>query len=374
MRNFLLCSLLAAGASACKKDLSSSVKALVNDEQVINHAVSLELVYTDSLYELTGIAVSKSGQIFTNYPLWNKPHKYDVVEITSPTTNKPYPDVRWNSWNKGEPGYFKWVCVQAVYADDNNKLWVVDPASPYMEGVYNHSYKLVKIDLATSKVEKIYRFNYVADENSYINDVRVDTQLGYAYLTNSSEGGIFIINLKTGDIRQVLQGNYSVIANPNYQFTINGKILKQNGAPVKTNSDGIALTPDGSYLYYKPLSDDRLYRIQTKYLRNANLSAAVLGSKVEYLGRFTVSDGMICDEDGNLYLSDAENYRIIKITPDLKKHVVVKSPLLIWPDSFSICDGYLYVSCSQLQKQLKYNTASQQWPPAKPFTIYRLKL
>jgi sugar lactone lactonase YvrE len=264
--------------------------------------------------------------------------------------------------------------VQAVYADDNNKLWIVDPASPFMEGVYKHSYKLVKVDLATNKVEKIYSFNYVADESSYINDVRVDTRLNYAYLTNSSEGGIFVADLKTGDIRQVLQGHYSVIANPNYQFTIDGKILKQNGAPVKINSDGIALTPDGSYLYYKPLSDDRLYRIQTKYLRDENLSAAVLGSKVEYLGKYSASDGMIFDEDGNLYLSDAENYRIIKITPGLEKHVFIKSPLLIWPDSFSIYDGYLYVSCSQLQKQPIYNTASQQWPPATPFTIYRVKL
>ena len=95
---------------------------------------------------------------------------------------------------------------------------------------------------------------------------------------------------------------------------------------------------------------------------------------MEYLGKFSASDGMIFDKQGNLYLSDAENYRIVKITPDLKMQVLISSPLLIWPDSFSIEDGYLYVSCSQLQKQPKYNTASPTWPPATPFTIYRLKL
>jgi len=243
-----------------------------------------------------------------------------------------------------------------------------------MKGVYQHSYKLVKFNLNTNKPEKIYRFNYVADENSYVNDVRVDTKLNCAYLTNSNEGGIFVADLEKGEIRQVLQGNFSVIANPNYHFTIDGKELKQNGAPVKINSDGIALTPDGSYLYYKPLTDDRLYRIQTKYLRNKNLSAAQLGAKVEYLGKFTTTDGMIFDEQGNLYMGDLENYRIMKITPDLKMHELIKSNLLSWPDSYSIANGYLYVSCSQLQKQPKYNTASPQWPPATPFTIYKIKL
>ena len=361
---------------ACKKDMQSSQQGTLTSVNA-NEATTahqLQLVYSDSMYELTGVAVSKTGRMFTNYPLWNSPHKYDVVEITSPHQNKPYPNAWANSWNNGEEGLFKWVCVQAVYVDDNDKLWIVDPASPYMKGVYKHSYKLVKFNLSDNKPERIYRFNYVADENSYVNDVRVDTHLNYAYLTNSNEGGIFVVNLETGKIRQVLQGNFSVVSNPNYVFNIDGKILKEKGAPVKINSDGIALTPDGFYLYYKPLTDNRLYRIETKYLRNENLSAAQLGAKVEYLGKFTTTDGMIFDKQGNLYLGDVENYRIMKITPDLKMHVLVQSPLLSWPDSYSIANGYLYVSCSQLQKQQKYNTASAQWPPATPFTIYRIKL
>jgi sugar lactone lactonase YvrE len=373
MKKLLPCLLLLF--AACKKDLQNSQVSAVNSTSNATTASgSLELVYSDSMYELTGVAVSKTGRMFTNYPLWNRPHKYDVAEITSTTQNRPYPDLPANSWNNGEDGLSKWVCVQSVYVDDEDKLWVVDPASPFMKGVYQHSYKLVKFDLATNKSERVYRFNYAADENSYINDVRVDTHLDYAYLTNSNEGGIFVVDLKTGNIRQVLQGHYSVIADPNYKFTINGKLFKQNGAPVKINSDGIALTPDGIYLYYKPLSDDRLYRIQTKYLRDENISAAELGSKVEYLGRYTTTDGMIFDPQGNLYLGDLENSRIIKITPDLQMHELVKSPLLDWPDSYAVANGYLYVSCSQLEKQPKYNTASPQWPPATPFTIYRIKL
>ncbi len=365
---------MACSIISCKKDFSTNSAVATSEFNTTTAKRSLELVYTDSMYELVGIAVSKTGRMFTNYPLWNQPHKYDVVEISGINSRKPYPNEEANSWKDGEDGVRKWVCVQAVYIDDDDKLWVLDPASPYFKGVYQHSYKLVKFNLETDKPEKIYRFNYVADVNSYINDVRVDTKLNYAYLTNSNEGGILIIDLNTGKIRQVLQGSPSVISDPSYHFMIDGKELKQMGAPAKFNSDGIALTPDGKYLYYKPTTDNKLYRIQTKYLRDESLSAAKLASKVENLGEFSSSDGMIFDKDGNLYLSDAENYRIIKITPDLKMHVFIASPLLIWPDSFSIQDGFLYVSCSQLQKQPKYNTASPTWPPQTPFTIYKVKL
>jgi hypothetical protein len=41
-------------------------------------AAALQLVYSNSMYELTSAAVSKTGQMFINYPLWNHPHKYDV--------------------------------------------------------------------------------------------------------------------------------------------------------------------------------------------------------------------------------------------------------------------------------------------------------
>jgi hypothetical protein len=44
-------------------------------------AAALQLIYSNSKYELTSAAVSKTGQMFINYPLWNHPHKYECVEI-----------------------------------------------------------------------------------------------------------------------------------------------------------------------------------------------------------------------------------------------------------------------------------------------------
>src|SRR5207237_959959 len=106
------------------------------------------------------------------------------------------------------------VCVQAVYIDANDMLWVVDPACPFMEQVVPGSVKLVQIDLTTNSIAKTYYLDGVVSEKSYINDVRVDTERQVAYLTNSNEGGIVVVDLASGKARQLLQNHYSVKDDP----------------------------------------------------------------------------------------------------------------------------------------------------------------
>jgi hypothetical protein len=65
-------------------------KPYTMQEQSVND--KLELVFSDDTYQLTGVAVSKDGRMFTCYPLWPGPHKWDVVEIIGPDECKPYPD------------------------------------------------------------------------------------------------------------------------------------------------------------------------------------------------------------------------------------------------------------------------------------------
>ncbi|RDC66123.1 hypothetical protein AHMF7616_04754 [Adhaeribacter pallidiroseus] len=116
-----------------------------------------------------------------------------------------------------------------------------------------------------------------------------------------------------------------------------------------------------------------MYRIQTEYLRNPDLSEQELKMHVQDLGRFTTTDGMIFDLDGNLYLGDYQNYAIVQITPDLEMKTIMKDDRLIWPDSYSLStDGHLYISCSQINKQPDYNEGKNQ--RTLPYTIYRMPL
>jgi sugar lactone lactonase YvrE len=334
--------------------------------------VELEQVFTDDQYQLTGVAVSKDGRVFTCYPLWPGPHKWGVVEIVGPDACIPYPDEHWNSWKPGDDGKSKWVCVQAVYVDDENYLWVVDPACPNMEQVYDNI-KLVKFNLGSNSVERVYTFDGILSDKSYINDVRVDTQRKVAYLTNSNEGGIVVVDLESGEIRQVLSNHYSVKHDPSFTLIVDGKEFKKNGEPVHLQSDGIALTHDGEWLYYKPLTDNKLYRIRTEHLRDTLVDEEKRQAMVEDLGTFAVSDGMIFDKNGNLYLGDYQNYKIVKITPDQQPEDLINDERLIWPDSYAITDdGYLYISCSQINKQPDYNEGENK--RTSPYAIYRMRL
>lgn len=103
------------------------------------------------------------------------------------------------------------------------------------------------------------------------------------------------------------------------------------------------------------------------------LLPAALGDKVEDIGHFTTTDGMIFDKQGNLYLGDLQRYRIVKIDPTLEMTTLVQDSLLIWPDSYHISkDGYLYISCSQIHKQPEFNNGINK--RTSPYTIYRYKL
>jgi sugar lactone lactonase YvrE len=334
--------------------------------------VKFQTVYTDMDYQPTGIAVSSKGRIFISFPKWSDTYKNAVVEMYPDGATRPYPNEYMNSFKEGDNGRAKWVSVQSVFVDELDQLWVVDPASPNMEGIYQRSDKLVKIDLKTDQVVKTYTFDHTTDADSYINDVRIDNKNQFAYLTNSSTGGIIVLNLENGKSAMYLTKHASVKSDPSYTFKPGGKELETEKGPAKIHSDGIALSPDMEYLYYKPLTDNRLYRIETKYLRAKKPDDAKLAKKVEDMGYYNTTDGMIFDGAGNLYMGDIEENAIVRINTKHKKEVLMRDARLSWPDSYAIHGGYLYISCSQIQHMPKFNGGEST--RKGPYAIYRMKL
>ena len=333
----------------------------------------LEQVYSDNTYQFTGVAVSAKGRLFVTYPRWDGPYKYAVVEVMKDGTAKPFPDAAMNEWGPGQDGQNKWVCVQTAYVDDNDYLYIVDPAAPQLGKVVDNAVKVVKFNLNTNQIEKVYHFPLTIDNHSYLNDIRVDTKKQVAYITNSGTGGIIILDLTTGNSRQVLQNHKSVHPDPNTKFIIDGKELKKQGQPVAFQSDGIALTRDGSYLYYKTITDKKLNRIKTSALLDSNLTGQQLAGAVEDLGEIAHTDGMEFDWKGNLYMGDPTTYELIRVTPDHQLHPWIKSADLIWPDTYSVSkDGYIYVTTSQINKQPAYNDGVNK--RTQPYKVYKIKL
>jgi sugar lactone lactonase YvrE len=297
----------------------------------------------ESKIQWTGVAVSREGRIFVNYPRWLEDLPYSVAEITGNGEVKPYPSQEWNNWNSSLSPEDHFVCVQSVCVDANNDLWILDPASPLLQGVVAGGPKLVRVDLKTNQVAQVIRFDTsIAPPNSYLNDLRVEIKTNIAYITDSGEGAIVVVDLNNGNNRRLLAGHYSTTAEDS-SLTIAGRKI-----PIMVHSDGIALDTRGGYLYYQALSGHTLYRIKTEYLQDTALTEENLGKLVEKVGNSGASDGLLY-KDGYIYLTSIELNAIRRIAPGGEPELVVQDSLLQWPDSFAPGpDGSIYLTTSRI--------------------------
>lgn len=323
-----------------------------------------------SLVQWTGVAVVRDGRVFASFPRLETDVVPYSLAVVDGTTAAPFPDAAWNAWDPSVAPQNHFVCVQALYTDANNFLWVLDAASPQMRGVVRGGAKLLKFDPVTGQLAQRVDFDgTVAHLNSYLNDVRVDAQKNFAYISDSNEGAIIVVDLATGRSRRLLSDNPST-KSENLTLTVEHRLwVNSNGLSPSVDVDGLALTPKGDFLYYHALTAHGLYRIGTQYLQDETLSAAQLATHVEYLGNSDPTDGMIYDPKGNLFLTSILRNEITRFSDDIggKSQSVAQDDQLKWPDSFALGpEGALYVTTSQLHIPRKERT--------DPYRIFKLNI
>jgi sugar lactone lactonase YvrE len=323
----------------------------------------VEVAHSDRQW--TGISVAPDGGIFVNYPRWSDNVPFSVGALRGDGTVSPYPDMETNRWAPGVDPASHFVCVQSVVFDSDGFLWVLDPANPKFQGVVAGGAKLVKIDLANGRTLQTVRFAPpVITNNSYLNDVRIDTSRKTAYITDSGSGAIIVVDLASGGSRRLL-GNDRSTRSEGTILTIERKPWRRpDGSVPQIHSDGIALDREGKYLYYHALTGRTLYRIATKWLRDPEIGDAVLAGKVENLGETGAAEGMEFGPDGKVYVTALEENGIKGVVAGEKPHIVVQSSKLAWPDTLAFGpDGTLYVTTSQIHRGPH---------PPEPYRIYKV--
>lgn len=325
-------------------------------------------------YQPVGLAVSKdapTARVFVTFPK-RAAYRYGLAEIID-GERRPYPNTEWNQWDSLKP-QDRFISVQALFIDQTNMLWVLDPASPAAGPALVDGVKLLKINLKTNKVVRIYRFDDLPREQTGLNDVQVDSRRQIAYLSDPRRSAIVVLDLASGKSRTVLKGHKSTSADPGFKLVIEGREVRDEaGRPFSSNINGIALTPDFRYLYYRAINQTKLYRIATDRLTNPSLTPDQVEAGVELMGETGVSHGMIADKVGNIYLTDSPNKAIRRFTPARALETVVQDDRLLWPDSFGIsADGHLYVTAAQIHRTPKYNDGQDK--VSYPFKLFKVKL
>jgi sugar lactone lactonase YvrE len=264
-----------------------------------------------------------------------------------------------------------------MYVDDNDFLWVLDPAAPKTEKIVPGGPKLVKIDLSSNQVVKTYAFDTsIAPEHSYLNDVRVDVSKSHALITESGTGAIVVVDLKSGKARRLLAGDASTKVEADKDIVVDGmKIIdRKTGKAPAFQADGIAYDKEQGWLYYHALTGETMYRVKVASLYDESLSPAQLAAKVENLGQTPKPDGMLEGRDGTVYLTEIEKNAIGRFDVSGRKMTtIIRDERLQWPDTMAWgADGKLYVTTSQIHRMPKYHEGQSK--QKGDYKVYRLRL
>ncbi|KAF2147358.1 uncharacterized protein K452DRAFT_348110 [Aplosporella prunicola CBS 121167] len=391
-----------------------SAQDLISDPGTAGPPLELVHLYYDEWP--TGIAVSSTGRMFSNYPPGFDPNntnngqngKYTVAELTSNTTEKAYPTVEINNPPGGAINYSTYpasganfqdhlIGVQSVVIDPLDRLWILDtgraqtPNGTLVPSTYGGP-KLIGVDLSNDTVFKTIVFPAdVAYSDSYPNDVRFDLRpdvtasgAGIAYITDSSDegrNGIIVADLGTGESWRHLTGNPNVHPEKQFVASVWGQTLYSIPGPDMplaywtTGSDGIALSADGDDLYFGQVAGRYLHSVPTKYLRDRSQNSDLLAQgSIQSRGQKGVSDGYETDSNGLIFVGNMEQNAVNWFNPqNATTEVFVRDPRINWVDTMSIgTDGYLYFTVNQLC------FASSFWPGTdrrqRPFALFKVKL
>ena len=333
----------------------------------------------------TGVAVSKNGRIFINYPQWGDPSRFTVAELVN-GIEKPFPSVRVNQYKPGDRQSEKLVSVQSVVIDPTGmRLWMVDTGSFQSRPVQYGGPKLMAVDLASNRVIKTILLPAdVATKGTYLNDVRFDLKrgkAGTAFITDSSpSGGIIVVDLASGQSWRRLTHHASTMSDPGFFPYVESTLLllrPKGESPKRFNvgSDGLAISPDGKSLYYRSLTSRHFYAVSTDGLVDRRFTDAEVAASVRDYGEIAgASDGLEADKDGRIYLTDYENNAIHRFNGNVEElETLISDPRALWPDSMSLADdGYLYYTANQLHRRSIFNNGLDK--RVKPYVLFRIKV
>lgn len=328
-------------------------------------------------HQVTGVAVSRQGRIFVNFPRWTEDSPISVAELGHDGHLTPFPDEDWNAWRNSRRDELApashFVCVQSVVMDHADHLWVLDPAAPAQSHLVPGGAKLVKIDLASNRVALTILFDEeVAPQGSYLNDVRFSPDDRYAYITDSgARGALVVVELASGQSWRMLDGHASTQPEKDVQVKADGHVLRRaDGRGVEFAADGIALSPDGHWLYWQAIKGRSLYRIPAEVLHNAHLPAESVEKAVERVGENGPADGLLIDRCGRMYISAVEE-NAIKVREGDRVRTLLADDRLRWPDSFAEGpDGEIYVTSSHIQDMKWFKPGNG---PQLPTALFRIE-
>lgn len=315
---------------------------------------------------LNGVAVSPQGRVFSSFPRWMDAPTPSLAEAMPDGSFKAFPGDQWNEWREGLSPAEHFVNVHSICADAENCLWAVDDAAPHHQPHLQGGPKLVKFDLATNKLLRVYPMDEgVAPPGAVLGHMRV---LGrHAFITESHYGAIIVLDQETGATRPLLSRDPKTRADPSIVPVIDGKEFRRaNGKVQVVNVNLLELSNDGRWLYFTCLFGPVLRRIETRYLLDPSLDDAALSPLIEDVARIPPCAGFTIDKKGRLYFSSFTQNAMLVMGADRALRTFIADPRISFPNEPDIGpDDGLYFPASQIHRLPGFQAdgKSQVQPP-----------
>ncbi|CAG9194826.1 conserved hypothetical protein [Paraburkholderia sabiae] len=320
------------------------------------------------------VAVTRDNILFLGLPRYARDQPTpSLARREADGSLAPFPGNAWNEWQPGDDGRESFVYLNSVHIFADETIWCVDQGS-LSPGVFPHvnstlhrdAQKLVQLDAHTGQILNILRFDEtILPLGAQMNDVRFHRST--MYITDSGLGGLIVHDMTTGKTLRRLSGSKVVKASAAHVPAILAHI-KGNQTFHPPNSDLIEITADGKWLCWAAPTGP-LYRIQTQYLNDPDLSDTQLEAHVEHVFDNSFSGGCAMDSLGNVYFSETVTHQITLLSPLGRTAVLAADERLVRPDgSFISADRHLYIPVKQPSKSdVKYRADA-------PFVVYSIAL
>lgn len=228
-------------------------------------------------------------------------------------------------------------------------------------------------DLNTDKLVRKYEFpSDVAGVGSDLYDLVIDKMSRFVYVADSNiqgaSPGIIVVDLHIWRSKRILN-NHESVKPKSVVPSVNGKAYDM---PWEAGVSSITLDENGDNIYFASTLEDKLFALPSRILRKQGVTNKEIERAVFAAGQKTVTESIVTDVDGKVYLTDFEHSSIAVIDPANAWSIttlVQNEKLLRWPHGLAIANGYLYASCSAFHHVIDGDLRKKG-----PFHIVRVKL
>lgn len=316
------------------------------------------------------VAVTPDGRIIISQHQFYEP-ELRVVELLPDGRTVPFPTRQWA--RRPGPDGVGLNAVLGIRSDRNGVIWMLDNGGEVP--------RVVAWDTRANRLHRVIPVPAPATRpGSLHNDLAIDLEHGALYLADvaGDQGpAIVVLDLKTGVARRALEGHPSVQPE-DIPTVIEGRPLRQRQPDgsireARIGLNPITIDPRSEWVYYGAMHGDDIWRVRTRDLVNASLSAEELGRRVERYGDKAPSDGISIDAGGHVYVTDITRKAIGVTGPSGTYRIYVQDDeRLSWPDGISAGpDGWMYATVNKLHRSAALNGGESR--PGAPYYVVRFR-